>query len=301
MFTHFNHSQFRRYILAFGKLFSRITLTRADAAGAEVQRFVVPIEFGPKERWYTRLVQDPNFTQGVSQVLPRLGYQMTGLAYDSKRKLNTMNSLSFPHDDMRKRQRMYVGVPYTLTFELAILTKLQQDGYQIVEQILPYFTPDLHLPVLALPNLGLVDVLPLTLTSVTSSDNYDGDFEHRRHIEWTLTFTWPINIYGPKRAQGRIEEIFVDLYDVPLDTALPAPEYLATETGDLLLTEDETGHLVTEETPDIYTRTGRVARVHVAADPVDQMPSDDPTSRTTLTEYDGDVKRSVDMTDEDDL
>ena len=142
MDTHFKHLLLRRYLLSFGSLFDNITLTREDTAGDEVYRQIVPIEYGPKERWLTRLTQDPDHNQGVAQVVPRLSYEMSGIAYDTARKLNTLEKLTYAAASSDDRGRLYVGTPYTLTVGLSVLTKLQQDGMQIVEQILPYFTPD---------------------------------------------------------------------------------------------------------------------------------------------------------------
>ena len=41
----------------------------------------------------------------------------------------------------------YMPVPYNLDFELYILAKNQDDGLQIVEQILPYFQPEYNVTI----------------------------------------------------------------------------------------------------------------------------------------------------------
>lgn len=301
MFQYFNHSLMRRYLLAFGSLFTKVSLARVDSGATEVQRLLVPIEYGPKEKWYTRLTKDPNLTQGVSQILPRLAYEVSGISYDNSRKLNTLNPLSFPNDDARKLSRIYVGVPYTINFNLVALVKLQQDGLQIVEQILPYFTPDLTMAISVVPELGLVDQVPITLQSVATQDNYEGDFETRRAIEWTLTFSMKVYFYGPRRKQNRIEEIFVDIYNSPLADSLDSLTYLQSESRDLFLQEDEGGHIADESTANTFLTSGRVARVHVVADPREQYPADkdDIDAIVTLLEDDGDKRRTFDMSDED--
>ena len=210
----FTHHALRRYLLAFGSLFDDMTVVREDASGVEQQRLVVPIDYGPKERWLYRLTQDPDFTRSVGQVVPRISYEMTGIAYDTTRKLNTLDKLTTASDQERKRARLWVGVPYTLTIELTILTKLQQDGMQLVEQILPYFTPDYSLalrPVAEFP--ALIDTIPVSLQSVSHSDNYEETFETRRVILWTLDFSMKVYFYGPVRHKKRIEEVFVNLYN----------------------------------------------------------------------------------------
>ena len=214
METHFKHLLLRRYLLSFGSLFDNITLTREDNTGDEVYRQVVPLEYGPKERWLTRFTQDPDLTRGVGQIVPRLSYEMSGLSYDGARKLNSLEKLTYVGSSPSDRARLYVGTPYTLGVRLSILTKLQQDGMQIVEQILPYFTPDYPIAVEPLDNYpDLVDVVPITLQSVSQTDNYEGNFETRRIIVWDLDFAMKVYFYGPIRQKARIQKVIVNLYN----------------------------------------------------------------------------------------
>tara|TARA_R110000868_G_scaffold79604_35_gene226505 strand:+ start:1945 stop:2790 length:846 start_codon:yes stop_codon:yes gene_type:complete len=230
MHTHFKHLLLRRYLLAFGSLFDDMTLTREDTTGAEVYRQTVPLEYGPKERWLTRLTQDPDFLQGVAQIVPRISYEMTSLQYNAGQKINTLEQLTLPGTTDATRARLYAGVPYTIGVRLSVLTKLQQDGMQIVEQILPYFTPDWTIAVRPLADFPtFVDTIPITLQSVTHSDNYEGNFETRRAIVWDLDFTMKVYFYGPVRTKGTIQEVFVNIYnstfeDLSAPTAFALPE-----------------------------------------------------------------------------
>jgi T4-like virus Myoviridae tail sheath stabiliser len=291
MFSYFNNRQLRRYLLAFGSFFDSIYVTR-DAQGVETQRILVPLQYGPKEKWLVRLTQDPELTRGVSQVVPRMSYELTGVAYDPSRKLNTLNQLKFPSMEQSKMARTYVGVPYNITINLSALVKYQQDGFQIVEQIFPFFTPDFTFAIQTLPDVGIVDQIPLTLNSVTHTDNYEGSFEQRRVIIWELNFTMKAFFYGPSKTQGRIEEVQVDTYNSPYFDLTEPPTYFATESGDFLTLEDDS-LLATDLT------SGLVSRVVVVPDPLTQNPLADPlTVRTTITNYDGAVKRGRSGTDE---
>ena len=116
-------------------------------------------------------MQDPDLSKGVSLTAPRIGFELSSISYDAGRKLNSLNTLTYTTPEQQRLARLYVGVPYTLTFNLDILTKLQQDGLQIVEQILPYFTPDLTFRIRPIPELGFADLVPLTLLSTTQVDN----------------------------------------------------------------------------------------------------------------------------------
>lgn len=300
MFAFFDHQQLRRYMLAFGSFFDSIFVVRYNMSGIETQRIQVPIQYGPKEKWLLHIIQDPDFLQSTAITVPRLSFEMTGLAYDVDRKLNSLNQLRFPNSEQTRLARTYVGVPYILNFNLSALVKFHTDGFQIVEQILPYFTPDLTFVVNNVPELGIADQIPLTLVGVTESDNYEGDFEKRRIIIWSMDFSMKVFFYGPTKAQGRIEEVIVDVYNSPIDSLNEPPEYFISQDSKLLDGEQGSNLFVTENTANVYLTTGRVARVDAIADPVDQQ-ADPPNvhATVTLTDYSGDVKRTRTLTDEE--
>lgn len=213
----------RRYLLAFGSLFDQMTITRENADGSEGFRQEVPLQYGPKERWLVHLTQDPDYTKGVGQVVPRMSYELTSLDYDGTRKLNTLDKLKFGSNQAHKLAKLYVGVPYVMKIQLSILVKLQQDGMQLVEQILPFFTPDYTIAVRPLDGYPeLVDQVPIVLQSVSHSDNYEDDFIKRRAIIWTLDFAMKVCFYGPVKDTKRIEEVIVNLYNSPYED-LTAP------------------------------------------------------------------------------
>jgi hypothetical protein len=227
---------------------------------------------------------------------------MTGISYDGNRKLNSLNQLRFPNgtDDQSKLRRTYIGVPYLLNINLSALVKFQTDGFQIVEQILPYFTPDLTFVIQNVPELGISDQIPITLGAVSSTDNYEGDFEKRRIIVWSMDFQMKVYFYGPNKAQGRIEEVIIDLYNAPIASLNEPPEYFAQQDGGLIVEEQDAGLLATEATSNVYITTGRAARIDAVADPRNQdAEPPDVHATVTLTDYSGDVKRSRTLTDEE--
>jgi hypothetical protein len=302
MFTFFDHQQLRRYLLAFGSFFDSIFCVRYDTTGKETQRIQVPIEYGPKEKWLLHIIQDPDFLQSTAITVPRLSYEMTSLMYDGNRKLNSLNQLRFPNgtEDQSKLRRTYIGVPYLLNINLSALVKFQTDGFQIVEQILPFFTPDLTFVVQNVPELGIADQIPLTLTGVSSTDNYEGDFEKRRMIIWSMDFQMKVYFYGPNKSQGRIEEVIIDVYNAPIASLNEPPEYFTQENDGFIVEEQDTGLLATEATANVYLTTGRAARITAVADPRNQdAEPPDVHAKVTLTDYSGDVKRSRDLTDEE--
>lgn len=229
----------------------------------------MPIEYGPKEKWLTHIVQDPDFQQSVAITVPRIAYELKGIGYDGSRHLKTLNQLRFETTEQHRLSRVYVGVPYTLSFNLSILTKFQSDGFQIVEQILPYFAPDLTFSIRPVPEYGIVDQIPLTLISVANSDNYEGDFEKRRIILWDLDFSMKVFFYGPTRSQGRIEEVEVDLITSPLMDISQPPFWFSDEQGETVRAEDG-GRIASEQTANVYVDGASTVRITAVADPLEQ-------------------------------
>jgi len=284
---YFNHGQLRRYMAAFGSFFDDIQIRRNDSTGAEQQRFVVPIDFSAKEPWLVRLKADPNLQKGTAIVVPRMAYEVTGISYDGARKLNTLNHTTFPSPQLKRLAKMYVGVPYTLNIDLNILSRTHEDALQVVEQVLPYFTPDLTFKLIVIPEVGYRDQIALTLVGTSQNDTYEQDFMTRRAIVWTLSFTMPVYFYGPIKHQSRIEEVLVDIHTVS-DTHPP----VRMETEDLLNTEleDGSGEILDESSSELTQRDTQV-RIDAVAAP-NQIPEPGPNVIADVTITESDIEQS---------
>src|SRR5210317_793558 len=186
------HGSIRKSIVAFGKLFSDIHIERKvgdSVSGTTEQTLHVPIAYAPKEKWLVRIDEDPNLENQVYTTLPRMSFEVTGLLYDSTRKINRMNTVSkFIDETPESKKRVFSPVPYNIDVTLYVLAKTQEDALQIVEQILPTFTPEYTMAVNILPEMDQVQDMSVNLTSVSVQDDYDGDFQTRRFVTYTLTF-----------------------------------------------------------------------------------------------------------------
>jgi len=132
--TYSYHEIFRRTVVAFGTLFNNIELRRSN----EVMK--VPLAYGPKQKFLARLDQNPDPTNKRVQItLPRISFEINGIQYDSTRKVSPTQKIKFAKDT-DENKNAFMPVPYNLSFELAIISKNQEDGLQILEQILPFFT-----------------------------------------------------------------------------------------------------------------------------------------------------------------
>lgn len=209
----FYHETIRSAIVGFGKMFSDIKIVRKSEGATTTQEIAVPIAYGPKEKWVIRLDQDPDLDQHTYTTLPRLSFEMAGISYDPLRKTGRINSIV--KNNTQGRTKVWAPVPYNLDITLSALTKTTEDGLQIVEQILPYFTPEFTMSIRSTqaPIETITDV-PIILNSVSFIDDYDGTFDIRRFVTWTLNFTLKVNLFaGVDQNASVITKTIVDLGD----------------------------------------------------------------------------------------
>jgi hypothetical protein len=199
-------STIRKYIILFGTLFNDINITRTDSNGNTVSLLKVPLSYAPKEKILARVDADPNINRQAAVVLPRMSFEMLDMKYDGSRKLNTINRRVYQDPDNQSKFRyQYNPVPYNMSFRLYIFVKNAEDGTKIVEQILPFFTPDWTSTVNLIPEMDIKADIPIILDNIQMEDTYNGDFETRRSLIWTLDFTLKGYIYGPVRKTGIIK------------------------------------------------------------------------------------------------
>jgi len=204
--TYSYHEIFRKTVVAFGTLFNNIELRRTD----EVMK--VPLAYGPKQKFLARLDQNPDPTNKRVQItLPRISFEINGISYDSSRKVSPTQKIKIAKDN-DENKNVFMPVPYNLSFELAIISKNQEDGLQVLEQILPYFQPHYNLPVKLLPDVNETKDVPVVLNSVDYEDDYEGDFSTRRAIIYTLQFTVKTYLYGPVTDSKVIKKVITDYY-----------------------------------------------------------------------------------------
>jgi hypothetical protein len=203
------HGIIRKCIVGFGSLFSDIYIDRREGdsvTGTVIQRLQVPLAYAPKEKWIVRLEQDPTLENNVYTTLPRMSFEIIGYNYDPQRKVNRMQQLKCG-DGTGSVSTMYTPVPYNLDLSLYILTKTQEDGLQIIEQILPTFTPEYTLSINVVPDMSVKIDVPIILNSVSVQDDYDGDFQMRRFVTHSLNFQMKMNLFGPISGRNVIQEV----------------------------------------------------------------------------------------------
>ena len=209
----FYHESIRKVIVSFGTMFNNINLVRKDNSGSIIQSMKVPLAYGPREKFLVRLNEDADLTKQVAITLPRIGFEIQNLEYDSARKLNRVQRFKkVKGANAKQLDAQYMPVPYNLSIELYVMAKQSDDALQIVEQILPYFQPDYTLTINDNVAMDSKRDVPIVLNSISYEDNYQGDFTTRRALIYTLSFTAKFYLYGPVTSSKVIKTVQVDQY-----------------------------------------------------------------------------------------
>ena len=226
----FYHETIRNVIVAFGTMFNNIQIVRKDNSGTVTQIMKVPLAYGPKQKFLTRLDQDPSLSAATAITLPRLGFEIGSLTYDTARKMNRVQKFKrVKTSNKNKLDTQFMPVPYNLDITLFAMAKNSDDALQIVEQILPFFQPDYTITLNDNTEMGTTRDVPIILNGVTYSDEYDGSFEDRRVLTYTLTFTSKFYLYGPVVDQKVIKQVQVDQYtDMPVNAPKREQRYTVT-------------------------------------------------------------------------
>ena len=223
MTGHFYHKKIRTCVAIFGSMFDDLKILRTNSTGKVISQTKVPLSYSPKRNFMARLAemsQGEDAERRVAVKLPRMSFEISAIAYDAARQLPKVNTFTrrVANADGTVSNRMYVGVPYNLTFELSVYAKSQDDALQVVEQILPYFSPQYTLTIKPFSDQpDIKEDIPIIISSVSFSDDYEGPLEQRRTIIYTLTFEMKTHFYGPEGGSPVIREVNTDLNIIDRD------------------------------------------------------------------------------------
>ena len=234
----FSHRTIRKVVVAFGTMFNDLIVTRTTQSGTQKEHFKVPLSYGAKEKYLTRITSDPTLTKSIAALIPRISFNLDGLSYDPTRKqMSTLQNFSANTSTSLKTQ--YAPIPYNYEVSLSIYVRNTEDGTQILEQILPFFTPDFTVTVDFIPGMDQKYDLPVILNSVTSTVDYEGDMLSTRLVMWDLSFTVKGFIWPPIKSGEVIRQANTNIFVQPqsldgqvvyVDFANGTSQYLLSET-----------------------------------------------------------------------
>ena len=238
---HFYNRTIRKIVVAFGTLFNELEIVRYSKDGnTSYERFKVPLSYGPKEKYITRLSSDPDLLKAFGAVVPRMSFNLEGMEYDPSRKqLSTNKNFTVSGNNSYYH---YGPIPYNFEFSLSIYTRNTEDATQLIEQILPFFTPDFTITVDLVKEMDQKYDIPVILNSVTPEIDYEGDMISTRMIIWNLSFTVKSFIFPPVKdanAGGLIRKANTYIYTENSNTTLQQV-YVDYANGNGVFTTGET-------------------------------------------------------------
>ena len=244
--TYFYNEILRKTVVGFGTLFNNIEIKRFDSNDEVTEVIKVPLAYGPTQKFLARIQQQADLTaRDVALTLPRLSFEITGLSYDPTRKAAPLKYSQVDKTENVKT-RQYLPVPYNVNFDLTIYVKNQDDGLQIVEQILPYFQPSFNISLKLVKDINEKRDIPIILNSINYRDEYEGNFDKRQVILWTLQFTAKTYIFGPTVDSSIIRTSIANMYASTDSTARREITYTVVPRA----TEDLNGDNVIDSTDD---------------------------------------------------
>ena len=213
----FYHETIRKMVVSFGTIFNNIQIVKKNSSGQITQSMKVPLAYGPKQKFLTRIREDASLNKSTAITLPRLAFEISSISYDPARKLNRITKLKKVSSSSKsKLESQFMPVPYNMDFQLFVMSKSGDDALQIIEQILPFYQPEYTITINDNTDMNQKRDVPIVLSGIDYEDNYEGDFISRRAIIYTLSFTTKFYLYGPVTKQSVIKRVQVDQYtDMP--------------------------------------------------------------------------------------
>jgi len=222
----FYRESFRRCATAFMSLFTDVWVQKFDGNGIVRGTFKVPIAYGPRQKWLGRLEGNPDLNRPTGIALPRMGAEILGLTYAPDRKLNSTKKIVAPYSlannsvtsntangDPSSLSFTYVPIPMDMQWRLDIMATTTDDAHQIIEQILPFFTPEWVNRVRLIDELGVEFNMPVVFENASLYDSYkDGDTKERRVLVWSFMFTMKAYFIGPPHTRKIIKISKADVY-----------------------------------------------------------------------------------------
>lgn len=233
--TYFYHEIFRKTVVAFGTIFNDIEIRHKDSLNDTTSIMKVPLAYAPVQKFLARIEQQADIESKKGITLPRMSFELASFNYDPSRKLTVTKEFKAIDKSSNKQvKKVFMPVPYNVGFELNILAKLNEDALQILEQILPYFQPAYNVTVKMIEGLDEKKDIPVVLEGISMKDDYEGNYDSRRALIYTLNFTVKTYLYGPIPSiatPGIIKKVQVDYHTDTEQYTPRSMRYIATPTA----------------------------------------------------------------------
>lgn len=198
----FQHDIIKKIIGVFASIFDEIRFTNGHG-----NVITVPLGYAPREKWLEDIRQKPDMDEyAIENTYPKMSFELQGMNFAPERHTNPMRRLVDTSGNWT-----YNRVPYDFTVNLYLATTRINDGNRIIEQILPFFAPELTLTIRDIEELNLETNIQVVLNSVSTVAEYEGSFDDVRILTWEIQFTIKAYLYQDIKASDVIKKTIIDL------------------------------------------------------------------------------------------
>lgn len=218
---HFYWEMIKKYIVAFYHLFDDVHVVRTDKDGNIIKDILVPVSYVGKNKMFYLLQRRPDVGGRISTTLPRMSFQITGLAPDPARKESQVNEIPIEYQD-GSEDFMYIPVPFNFQISFSVWAEYQEDMLQIIEQVGTFFRPDHTFIVEEIEELNIKRNISIVLNGMNLDITNEFADEEDRTVIADMDFTLKGYLYPPISNASIIKIInvrFTDYDDRCLDFA----------------------------------------------------------------------------------
>jgi len=208
----------KKAILGFMAFFNAVEVSSYNDNGEPTSTQIVPIIFGAREKAFDRLNNFMEYNGGdlntttviVQTILPIMVIRNLSPAYDSTRQLNKNATMKIMKNKTEQAIQK-VPVAYNLSFDLYVKTKTFDDLMQIIEQVIPYFSPSINLNIKVIDGYTYNESFKYTLNSVAPILPEEKTLTEQAFFEATLTFTIAMHYYRLPKKPTVIKNINIEV------------------------------------------------------------------------------------------
>lgn len=207
MDNHFYFWIIKKTITQFANVFNNIKIAKYNEDGSIKKTIEVPVKLSSKQKFYYWL-----YDRKHEKMLPMMAVNFTGLSPALNNRGTDSNYFKVPASK-GETSTYKKPIPWDYTFELYITANYMLDIEQILEQIIPWFTPYIMINI-NIPEINNNLDLKVICNSVSQDKEVEIPEDDYRTINWTLDFTVKGYMLKPVSDSSIIHEINLEFKNI---------------------------------------------------------------------------------------